>query len=543
MDELASTDDRIAVQDKKVSELVRSLLVYKLCSFQSLVNFAPNLIELAKRLHLSWFAYWTIKKTFFAQFCGGQTAEECIETMNRLKSEGIGCILDYSVEADVENSKGSSDPESDEFRKCFNEKADYVTDMMLKCIDTAATHPNSFIALKITGITNPLMLERLSTILVTLYNQFRRHDNDKDGIISRSDLLNIIKEVSGISDKAAEKLLDEFHIPNVQTIDMVQFQDIFSIDSPKMRHFFSSLPNERLTSYDIADYDKLMARLDRLFTVARKSNVRVMVDAEQLRFQPAIDSIAMRLSCEYNKMHGSPYGPIVFNTYQMYLKDARERLELHYEISQRQGFAFAGKLVRGAYMTSERERAKALGYDDPIQDTIESTHDAYNSAVEFLIRKQSEIQMTMGAKLGLRNSPLLLMIASHNVDSMIKACKLMEELNVSSDSGVIFFGQLFGMRDHVSFTLKRHGYEVYKYVPYGKLEEVIPYLIRRAQENSSVLNATDNEQSILWNELGTSRVKRKKSHGVLKNRGIDPIQYISLMEINRDLELIIVVII
>ena len=143
-------------------------------------------------------------------------------------------------------------------------------------------------------------------------------------------------------------------------------------------------------------------------------------------------------------MHSSPYGPIVFNTYQMYLKDARERLELHYEISQRQGFAFAGKLVRGAYMTSERERAKELGYDDPIQDTIESTHDAYNRAVEFLIRKQSEVQVTLGTKLDLQNSPLLFMIASHNVDSTIKACKLMDELNVSSDSGVILFGQLFG---------------------------------------------------------------------------------------------------
>src|SRR6185312_995304 len=101
--------------------------------------------------------------------------------MSQLKSQGIGCILDYSIEADVGSSKDSSDPESDEFRRPFNEKADYVTDMMLKCIDTAATHPNSFIALKLTGMTNPLMLQRLSTILVTLYNQFRRYD--KDGII------------------------------------------------------------------------------------------------------------------------------------------------------------------------------------------------------------------------------------------------------------------------------------------------------------------------------------------------------------------------
>lgn len=188
---------------------------------------------------------------------------------------------------------------------------------------------------------------------------------------------------------------------------------------------------------------------------------------------------------------------------QMYTKSARGRLELDVELSKRENFVFAAKLVRGAYMVSERKRALDMNYPSPIHDTLEDTHDSYNGGVKYLVNKLREHQESTGETLTVSNSPIVFMVASHNRDSVILTIEEMEKNHISPHSGVVLFGQLFSMQDQISYTLARHGYAAYKYLPYGMIDEVIPYLLRRAQENSSILGGPGvaHERQLMWDEL------------------------------------------
>jgi proline dehydrogenase len=228
-----------------------------------------------------------------------------------------------------------------------------------------------------------------------------------------------------------------------------------------------------------------------------------MVDAEQSYFQPAIDYLAVDMMRKYNRDLQTTQPP-VFNTYQMYLKDGQDRLLSDMQLAERVNsdaggkdahFMFAVKLVRGAYMTTERARAHSLQIKDPIQHTHADTNHAYDSAVEKILLK--------AASPSINRTPLALIIASHNRESVIQACEKMQALSLPNH-GSIKFAQLYGMHDHLSFTLTHNGYEVCKYIPYGPVEDVIPYLLRRAQENRSVLvqgRTGNDDRSLLWREL------------------------------------------
>lgn len=184
---------------------------------------------------------------------------------------------------------------------------------------------------------------------------------------------------------------------------------------------------------------------------------------------------------------------------QMYTKSSRERLELDVALSKRENFVFAAKLVRGAYMISERKRARELNYPSLIHDSLKDTHDSYNGGIRFLLNELH--QQTLEKPLSVTNSPIVFMVASHNRESVMLTIEEMERNQISPHSGVVLFGQLFSMKDQISYTLARHGYATYKYLPYGLVDEVIPYLLRRAQENSAVLCSVSQERRLIWNEL------------------------------------------
>jgi proline dehydrogenase len=185
----------------------------------------------------------------------------------------------------------------------------------------------------------------------------------------------------------------------------------------------------------------------------------------------------------------------------MYTKSSRGRLELDVELAKRENITFAAKLVRGAYMVSERKRAEEMGYTSPICETLEDTHASYNGGVKFLLNKLKEYQESTGESVTEVTSPIVFMVASHNRDSVILTIEEMEKNGVAARSGVVKFGQLFGMQDQLSYTLGRNGYAIYKYLPYGMIDEVIPYLLRRAQENSSVLGGVAVERQLMWQEV------------------------------------------
>jgi proline dehydrogenase len=187
----------------------------------------------------------------------------------------------------------------------------------------------------------------------------------------------------------------------------------------------------------------------------------------------------------------------------MYTKSAQGRMELDEELSRRENYVFAAKLVRGAYMVSERKRALDMGYPSPIHDTLENTHDSYNGGVKFLLNRLRQHQQSTNEALSVYNSPIVFMVASHNRESVMLTVEEMEKNQISPHSGIVLFGQLFAMQDQISYTLSHHGYASYKYLPYGMIDEVIPYLLRRAQENSAVLGGPGvaHERQLIWDEL------------------------------------------
>ncbi len=223
-------------------------------------------------------------------------------------------------------------------------------------------------------------------------------------------------------------------------------------------------------------------RLEKIAALAHEKNVRLMIDAEQTYFQPAIDSMVLRLQRRYNKDRC-----VVYNTYQCYLKDSSVRLNGDMERSSRENFGFAAKLVRGAYMYAERELAIEEGRESPIHESLDDTHASYDRNVESVLEYIAK-----------NNSGAEVMFATHNSRSVKFAVRCMADMNIRKG---VYFGQLLGMADNITFPLGASGYNVYKYVPYGPISEVMPYLIRRAQENSDLLGGVSLEREMLWKEL------------------------------------------
>ncbi|KAG2171523.1 hypothetical protein INT43_008249 [Umbelopsis isabellina] len=180
----------------------------------------------------------------------------------------------------------------------------------------------------------------------------------------------------------------------------------------------------------------------------------------------------------------------------MYTKVATQKLELDLQAAERHGYGLGVKLVRGAYM-----RAAEEGYPDPIHDTLNDTHESYHGAIRLLLNRLRVAQDKTGEPVTEGNSPLSVVIASHNRESVMFACKELLDHNISFQCGVVYFGQLYGMCDSISYTLSAYGVPVFKYLPFGHIEQVMPYLIRRAQENAAILDRTTTECEIIKDEL------------------------------------------
>lgn len=209
-----------------------------------------------------------------------------------------------------------------------------------------------------------------------------------------------------------------------------------------------------------------------------------MVDAEQTYFQPAISTLTVEMQRIYNRGK-----PVIFNTYQCYLKEAYDIVTMDVELSRREGWFFGAKLVRGAYMYQERSRAEEIGYEDPINPDYETTNVMYHKCLDYIL---DEIGLNRNANV---------MVASHNEDTVKHTLRRMNELGLTPTENKVYFGQLLGMCDQISFPLGQAGFPVYKYVPYGPVNEVIPYLSRRAQENRGFMKGSQRERELLWKEL------------------------------------------
>ncbi len=231
---------------------------------------------------------------------------------------------------------------------------------------------------------------------------------------------------------------------------------------------------------------KFRTRVEALCTTAASHELPILIDAEDSFYQPFIDSVVMEMMAKHNSKKA-----IVFNTYQMYRWDRLAILKENLQQAKKGNFHLGAKFVRGAYMERERERAKRKGYKDPIQPDKESTDRDYNEALKFSIENIETISIFNG---------------THNESSALYLTELMEKHGIAKDDKRVWFSQLYGMSDHISFNLSLQGYNVAKYVPYGPVKHVLPYLLRRVEENSSVSGQTGRELSLILKEL-----KRRKS--------------------------------
>lgn len=242
-----------------------------------------------------------------------------------------------------------------------------------------------------------------------------------------------------------------------------------------------------LSAEEKTEFGKVQLRVSNICKAAHDAGVPIFIDAEESWIQEAIDNLANQMMVLYNSEKA-----IVYNTYQLYRKDRLAYLKHSFKMAQEGNYFLGAKLVRGAYMEKERKRAAEHNYFSPIQDTKENTDEDYDAAVEFCAENISRIAICAG---------------THNENSSMKLAELMQKKSIDPFTKNIYFSQLLGMSDHISFNLANEGYNVAKYVPYGPVNEVLPYLIRRAQENTSVKGQTGRELSLIIKEKERRRLK------------------------------------
>ena len=316
------------------------------------------------------------------------------------------------------------------------------------------------------------------------------------GGVNEEDCLSVIdnmyqKGVSSVLDysvegKESENEFDAARDKILQIIDFANEIDAIPIAVFKPSGFGRYYLYEKISSGDAlskteeAEWSRVLERYDAVCKKAKAHDVAVLIDAEESWMQDACDVLITNLMIIYNTEK-----PIVYNTLQMYRYDRLAFLEQEHKKAKRGNYFLGFKLVRGAYLEKENERAEEKGYKSPICDTKFETDQNFNNGVHYMMDHLDCMSLFAG---------------THNEDSSYLLMNLMSEKKLLNNDPRIWFGQLYGMSDHISFNLANKGYNVAKYVPFGPVKDVMPYLIRRAEENTSVAGQTGRELALIKKE-------------------------------------------
>lgn len=316
------------------------------------------------------------------------------------------------------------------------------------------------------------------------------------GGVTEEDCLTVIdkmyeKGVFSILDYSVEgkKNEDQFDFAlakTLQVLDFVKEKDAipFAVFKPTgfgRFELYEKASSEMGLNVDEAEeWKRVIDRYDQVCKKAHDLDVSLLIDAEESWIQDAADNLVLEMMRKYNKEK-----PVVFNTLQMYRWDRLEYLEKLNAIAVSENFKIGLKVVRGAYMEKENERAEEMNYESPICKSKQATDDNFNAAISYMMDRLKTISIFAG---------------THNEESCLKLIQQMEAKNINADNPNIWFGQLYGMSDHITFNLTAEGYNAAKYVPYGPVRDVMPYLIRRAEENTSVAGQTTRELALLQRE-------------------------------------------
>lgn len=238
--------------------------------------------------------------------------------------------------------------------------------------------------------------------------------------------------------------------------------------------------NEKLTDIERIEWEKITERFDKVCSKCAETGVSLLIDAEESWIQKSVDALILDMMRKYNTNK-----VVVYNTIQCYRWDRLDYLKEVLSIASKDGFKLGFKIVRGAYLEKENNRAAEMGYKTPICASKEATDTNFNSIMEFLFDHPDIMTVFVG---------------THNEESCYLAMDLLNQKGIAKNDKRVWFGQLYGMSDHISFNLAKAGYNVAKYVPFGPVKDVMPYLIRRAEENTSVAGQTSRELSLLKRE-------------------------------------------
>lgn len=543
-------DATAAFKSKTMWELVRAYTVYQLCSINYIVENNMKLMKFAKMILGERLFSVVMKATFYGHFVAGEDQITIRPTLERLRSFGVKPILDYSVEEDISQEEAekreveASVPEAGDTQETGSLKQYHVAkpfadrrykvssartyfyineaqcernmEIFIRCLEAvadyerigrqlsvnSATYGTGLTAIKLTALGRPQLLLQLSEVIMRTREYMTELAGDRGNVLKHH-----------IKPQDLEKKLEQAHVSNQ---DATAFLKRVTSDNEGILHLFpwSGIidDNQELCStFRIPDmktgrmvpligqlskkeeemFRNFVRRLDTIVRAAQEMDVRIMVDAEQTYFQPAITRMTLEFMRKYNKEKA-----IVFNTYQCYLREAYNEITTDLEQAKRQNFFFGAKLVRGAYMEQERARAAALGYPDPINPTYEATTEMYHTTLTECLRRIKDMK-----EKGESKNKIAIMVASHNENTVRFAIDKMKEIGVQPEDKVICFGQLLGMCDYITFPLGQSGYSAYKYIPYGPVKEVLPYLSRRAQENKGILKKIKKEKRLLSREI------------------------------------------
>lgn len=323
----------------------------------------------------------------------------------------------------------------------------------------------------------------------TVFDHFCGGVNEEDCLIAIDNMFT--KGVSSVLDysvegKASENQFDDALVKILKIVNFCYEREAMPIVVFKPtafgRFYLYEKKSEaiRFSPEEQAEWDRIINRFRKVCKLAKEKDVEVLIDGEESWMQSAADDLVEDMMREFNTEKA-----IVYNTLQLYRWDRLDYLKALHERAKSDDFKIGMKIVRGAYMEKERDRAEELNYKSPICETKVITDNNFDFGLKYILENNKDISIFIG---------------THNEESCYLAMNLMNELNIDKSDNNVWFGQLYGMSDHISFNLANQGYNVAKYLPFGPVKDVMPYLIRRAEENTSVAGQTNRELELIKSE-------------------------------------------
>ena len=377
----------------------------------------------------------------------------------------------------------------------FHLKSDSELERAYFLFKMISIHPLVRIGTTATNFALKVNLPVEGLIRSTVFDHFCGGINQIDCISKINEMYN--SGVHSVLDYSVEGKEDEiqFDLAVQKTLELITFSknsDAMPIAVFKPSGFgrfkiYNKISeNKELTTSETEEWLRIKERFNLVCGFGKSNNIKILIDAEESWIQKAVDDLILEMMNLYNKE-----SVVVYNTLQTYRWDRLNYLKQIHLASKKLNFKLGIKLVRGAYMEKERLRASELGYKSPICKTKELTDILFNDTLKFILGNLNQIQPFIG---------------THNEESAALAVSLMNEYKISKNDNRVWFGQLYGMSDHISYNLAANGYNVAKYVPFGPVKDVMPYLIRRAEENTSVAGQTSRELKLIKLEKNRRKI-------------------------------------